>query len=200
LYLFFSSRNAQSAYILVYEKRSFAESNESVKKKVKLSKDISGLRNGRMELEEINLVDRLKTTEKKSIEEFQKEISQKNLKLFYVEKLLSDDYSQFLWNLIKNTEEIIGKSIDDKLFTHLFQFIWTVYVTIILRAPENTLQSRIFEWIYTKIDKVFASSYTFLIVLKSDKICAYILENFSNREFFTEMLLQCPKEVNFYSI
>jgi len=136
-----------------------SEESEGLKRKVLISKDLSGggLKNGRMELEEINLVDRLKATEKRFIEEFQKEIYQKNLKLFYTEKLLSTDYSQFLLNLIKNTEESVGYSLEDRRFLTLFQFIWVVYVTTILRAPENPLQHKIFEWIYSKMDKVFSN-------------------------------------------
>lgn len=150
-----SSRSAQSAYILVYEKKSLSEETEGIRRKV-ISKDLAGgFKNGRMELEEINLVSRLKSSEKHSIEEFQKEISQKNLKLFYIEKFLSPNYAHFLTGLIKNTEEIIGDSMEDKRFLSLFQFIWIAYVTTILRAPENSLQQKIFEWIYKKMDRVY---------------------------------------------
>lgn len=118
-----------------------------------------------MELEELEKETNYKDDEIAYIHDFQNEILKKNQKLFYIEKLFSPEYTQFLQSLIKSCsdkfrEDATGSqndstiAINDNMLRELFKFIWNAYVSTILRSSDFNLQQSVFEWLYYQMDRV----------------------------------------------
>jgi len=110
-------------------------------------------------------------------------ISKKNQKLFFVERIFSDQYHEFVINFLRVSQEIIDKEKEltkTSRITKLFRLIWTIFITATLRTGNKEHQQQIFEWIFDALNK-------------NELICRYLLGYFTNTEFFTEMMLQCPR-------
>ena len=107
------------------------------------------------------------------------EVQQKNLRIFYISNIFSNQYPHFIWNLIKKYDETCRLSNEERksparqsqdqsmeeeddpqaarsCFRLLFSFVWIVYCTMAVRIDERSgsLQKNFFEWLYYRIDKV----------------------------------------------
>jgi len=157
-----------NAYILVYERK------HKTSELINLEKDFE--EESKMQIEEIDVPEHIKA-EREAIKEFQDELQAKNLRLFYVSNIFSQDYTKFISNLITNFEQASSaptprskippsleimevkeedfnntgkKSIGFKMFC----FITTVYFTTIIRSRDKATQQIFFQWIVERMDLV----------------------------------------------
>ncbi len=112
----------------------------------------------------------------------QEKIAEKNKKLFLTERVFSTQYHEFLLNLIEVSRPTFVKEKGSRI-SKVFRLIWTVFLTATLRAKnQDQQQQQLFEWIFDTLNK-------------NENVCEYALGCFTNTEVFTEMMLQCPKNV-----
>jgi len=148
--------------------------------------------------------------EVQAFKEVEDEVFRKNSRIFYIANVFSQDYIKFVFSLIQNYESstssnseegLVKASSDQEANTVmeeeemnnkgisigkakntlqiLFNFVCSVYFTTIVRSNDKKQQYHFFEWISQKMESDI------------DK-CQYILNHFSNYNFFNEMIFQCP--------
>jgi len=184
----------QSAYVLVYEKKE--EHNEDLEK---LEQEIHDNKDTiEIESHGDQNISEQKKQEQECMEQVVQEVQQKNLKVFYISSIFSEQYPAFLWNLIQNyeqacveTESPLKRPQDQSMeeeddpqaarscLRELFSFVLTVYCSMIVRLNDSETQKKFFEWIYSRIQK-------------DTQNCRLLLGYFVNHDFLTEMILQNP--------
>jgi len=95
--------------------------------------------------------------EKDEFRSLHQKIAKKNQKLFYAERIFSDQYHEFIQNLLRVSQAIIDKEKDaskSNRANKLFRLIWTVFLTATLRTGNRDYQQQIFEWIFDALNKV----------------------------------------------